>query len=274
MQVNPALCRCSAATAGATSTSSTIRTSRCRPAATATRSPTLATSSSRSERPIRRRRRRCSKCASGGRAPRAARIRRRLAPPARSTRTESAGLPSDPRVVGGLPTQIITGFSDLGRQATNPQWQYPEVYNPKVNYTWLAGRHSLKTGYELQYIQTEVQDVNPLYGRDEYSGSVQSPRRRHGGELAIQPRRLHVRGAQPLRAQQHLHRQPAAEHAFHLSAGRLARQRSADAQPRAALRVRDAVGREGQHPVELRSGDAHHDLRARRLAPGPIDAEA
>ena len=85
------------------------------------------------------------------------------------------GLPNDPRVAGGLPTQIITGFNDLGRQATNPQWQYPTVYNPKVNYTWLAGRHSLKTGYELQYIQTEVQDVNPLYGRDEYTGSFSRP---------------------------------------------------------------------------------------------------
>ena len=86
-----------------------------------------------------------------------------------------SGLPSDPRVVGGLPTQLITGFSDLGRQATNPQWQYPTVYNPKVNYTWLAGRHSLKSGYEFQHIQTEVQDVNPLYGRDEYAGQFTRP---------------------------------------------------------------------------------------------------
>jgi hypothetical protein len=80
------------------------------------------------------------------------------------------GLPSDPRVSGGLPTQLITGYSDLGRQATNPQWQYPTVYNPKVNYTWLVGAHSLKSGYEFQHVQTEVQDVNPLYGRDQYSG--------------------------------------------------------------------------------------------------------
>jgi outer membrane receptor protein involved in Fe transport len=80
------------------------------------------------------------------------------------------GLPSDPRVAAGLPTQLITGFSDLGRQATNPQWQYPTVFNPKVNYTWLQGRHSLKTGYEFQRVLTEVQDVNPLYGRDSYSG--------------------------------------------------------------------------------------------------------
>jgi outer membrane receptor protein involved in Fe transport len=80
------------------------------------------------------------------------------------------GLPSDPRVAAGLPTQLITGFSDLGRQATNPQWQYPTVFNPKVNYTWLQGRHSLKTGYEFQRVLTEVQDVNPLYGRDSYAG--------------------------------------------------------------------------------------------------------
>lgn len=85
------------------------------------------------------------------------------------------GLPGDDRVAGGLPTQIITGFSELGRQATNPQWQYPTVYNPKVNYTWLAGRHSLKSGYELQHVQTEVQDVNPLYGRDTYSGQITRP---------------------------------------------------------------------------------------------------
>jgi hypothetical protein len=80
------------------------------------------------------------------------------------------GLPDDPRIAGGLPTQIITGFSDLGRQATNPQWQYPTVYNPKINYTWLRGSHSFKAGYELQWIATEVQDVNPLYGRDTYNG--------------------------------------------------------------------------------------------------------
>jgi len=85
------------------------------------------------------------------------------------------GLPTDPRVAAGLPTQLITGYSDLGRQATNPQWQYPTVFNPKVNYTWLQGRHSLKTGYEFQRVLTEVQDVNPLYGRDSYAGQFTRP---------------------------------------------------------------------------------------------------
>jgi hypothetical protein len=86
-----------------------------------------------------------------------------------------AGLPDDPRVAGGLLPQIIPGFSDLGRQATNPQWQYPTMFNPKVNYTRSLGRHSLKTGLEFQHVRTEVQDVNPLYGRDEYAGRYTRP---------------------------------------------------------------------------------------------------
>jgi len=86
-----------------------------------------------------------------------------------------SGLPTDPRVSGGLMTQQITGFTELGRQATNPQWQYPTVLNPKINYSWLSGRHSLKTGYEFQNIKTQVQDVNPLYGRDSYAGQFSRP---------------------------------------------------------------------------------------------------
>ncbi len=86
-----------------------------------------------------------------------------------------SGLPTDARIAGGLPTQLITGYSDLGRQATNPQWQYPTVWNPKANYTWTRARHSIKAGYEFQRVNVEVQDVNPLYGRDTYSGQFTRP---------------------------------------------------------------------------------------------------
>jgi hypothetical protein len=86
-----------------------------------------------------------------------------------------SGLPTDPRISGGLPTTLISGYQDLGRQATNPQWQYPTIWNPKINYTWVVGKHSLKTGYEYQHISTEVQDVNPLYGRDAYAGQITRP---------------------------------------------------------------------------------------------------
>ncbi len=81
------------------------------------------------------------------------------------------GLPTDPQLVGGLYTQVVTGFANFGRQATNPQWQYPTVYNPKLNYSRLLGKHSLKAGYEYQRVYVEVQDVNPLYGRDTYNGA-------------------------------------------------------------------------------------------------------
>jgi carboxypeptidase family protein/TonB-dependent receptor-like protein len=86
-----------------------------------------------------------------------------------------AGLPSDARIAGGLPTQLIGGYADLGRQATNPQWQFPTVWNPKVNYTRLRGRQSFKAGYEFQHVAVEVQDVNPLYGRDTYGGNLTRP---------------------------------------------------------------------------------------------------
>ena len=85
------------------------------------------------------------------------------------------GLPNDPRIAGGLPSQNITGYTALGRQSTNPQWQYPMVFNPKVNYTTLLGRQSIKAGYEFQRINTEVQDVNPLYGLDVYASSFTRP---------------------------------------------------------------------------------------------------
>jgi hypothetical protein len=94
-----------------------------------------------------------------------------------------AGLPTDSRIAGGLPTQLINGYADLGRQATNPQWQYPTVYNPKLNFTWAAHAHSLKTGYEFQRINTEVQDVNPLYGRDTYNGQFTRPAGAAAGNL-------------------------------------------------------------------------------------------
>jgi hypothetical protein len=85
------------------------------------------------------------------------------------------GLPTDARIAGGLPSQSISGFAALGRQATNPQWQYPTVWNPKVNYSWLQGRQSFKAGYEFQHIAVEVQDVNPLYGLDTYTGQFTRP---------------------------------------------------------------------------------------------------
>lgn len=85
------------------------------------------------------------------------------------------GLPEDRTITGGLTTQTINGFSQLGRQATNPQFQNPLSVNPRVNYTFSLGGHSLKTGYEYLAVNTDVQDTNPLLGLDTYSGRFSGP---------------------------------------------------------------------------------------------------
>ncbi|MBV9768275.1 MAG: TonB-dependent receptor, partial [Bryobacterales bacterium] len=53
------------------------------------------------------------------------------------------GLPTSPDLTGGLNSQNISGFSQLGRQTSNPQFQNPTSFDPKLNYSWIAGRHSL-----------------------------------------------------------------------------------------------------------------------------------
>ena len=81
------------------------------------------------------------------------------------------GLPSNPIVAGGLPSIGISGgFTGFGRQSTNPQWQNPALLDPKVNFTWVKGNHSLKFGYEYEHIWMAVNDNNPLYGSWTYSG--------------------------------------------------------------------------------------------------------
>ena len=78
------------------------------------------------------------------------------------------GLPDNGIVAGGLPSVGITGFTGFGRQSTNPQWQNPALLDPKVNYTWVKGKHSLKFGYEYEHIWMAVNDNNPLYGSFTY----------------------------------------------------------------------------------------------------------
>lgn len=85
------------------------------------------------------------------------------------------GLPTDPEVTGGLTTQTIGGFSQLGRQATNPQFQNPTNFDTRLSYAFNLGRHSLKTGYEYLAVNTLVQDTNPLLGLDTYAGQFSRP---------------------------------------------------------------------------------------------------
>lgn len=85
------------------------------------------------------------------------------------------GLPTTPELTGGLNTQNITGYASYGRDYTSPQWQNPLVFNPKVNYSFIVGRHTLKAGYEFQAIDTQLDDFNPAYGQDIYGGQFTNP---------------------------------------------------------------------------------------------------
>lgn len=87
------------------------------------------------------------------------------------------GLPQN--LEGGFPTMVVSGFNGsnptVGRQGTNPQFQNPTSFNPKVNYSWVKGTHSIKAGYEFLAIRTEVLDINPLYGQDTFGGHFSEP---------------------------------------------------------------------------------------------------
>ncbi len=84
------------------------------------------------------------------------------------------GLPTDPIVARSLNDQNVSNFSQFGAQPSNPQFQNPFVIDPKLNYTIIKGRSSIKLGYEYQAINTEVEDFNPTYGQDNYGGYFSS----------------------------------------------------------------------------------------------------
>jgi hypothetical protein len=79
-------------------------------------------------------------------------------------------IPDDPSINGGLNTQSVTGYSQFGRQSTNPQFTNPYLANPKVNYGFLKGRHSIKVGYEYGYLEIAISDFHPQFGADTYAG--------------------------------------------------------------------------------------------------------
>lgn len=83
-------------------------------------------------------------------------------------------VPQDPSYTGGLNTQSVTGFTQFGEQATNPQFTNPTQANPRVNYTWVKGHHSLKVGYEYGWLSQAISDFHPKFGADAYAGQFSS----------------------------------------------------------------------------------------------------
>jgi hypothetical protein len=88
-----------------------------------------------------------------------------------SLMTGIPGLPTNPEVVRSLNVQSVNQYTQFGNQGSNPQFQNPYVFNPKVNYTYIHGRSTYKVGYEYQAIFTTIDDFNPVYGQDTYNGS-------------------------------------------------------------------------------------------------------
>ncbi|HEY1336312.1 MAG TPA: TonB-dependent receptor, partial [Bryobacteraceae bacterium] len=93
------------------------------------------------------------------------------------------GLPEDRTLTGGLTPQSITGYTQLGRQSTNPQFQNPTDINPRASYTWNAGRQTLKFGLEFAAINVDVNDTNPNYGLDSYTSQFSRPAGRASSNL-------------------------------------------------------------------------------------------
>ena len=80
------------------------------------------------------------------------------------------GLPTDPTVIRALSSENVTGYTAWGAQNSNPQFQNPFVIDPKVNYSILKGRNSIKVGWEFLAINTEIDDFNPVYGSETFNG--------------------------------------------------------------------------------------------------------
>jgi hypothetical protein len=92
-----------------------------------------------------------------------------------SLETGVPGLPTSPTVVRSLNVQSVAGFSQFGNQGSNPQFQNPYVFDPKINYTRIVGRSTYKAGYEYQAIFTTIDDFNPTFGQDTYNGGFSYP---------------------------------------------------------------------------------------------------
>ena len=101
------------------------------------------------------------------------------------------GVPTDKNIVRDLNAQNVSGFTQFGAQPSSPQFQNPTIYDPKGNFTWVRGNHSMKIGYEFQTVHTQVNDFNPSYGQDNYAGlyaaaSVATPDTASGNTTSTQ----------------------------------------------------------------------------------------
>ena len=161
-----------------------------------------------------------------------------------------------------------------------PAMAIPGGLQPEAELHALLGRQSIKAGYEFQRINTEVQDVNPLYGLDAYASSFTRPATATANNLYnLADFMLGLRSQYALsnvlvaNLRQNMH--------FMYLQDDCAHEQQADAESRPALRVRDTAMGARQHPDQLGSGRAQDDpgegridlrSRARRSRPQQLGA--
>ncbi len=164
------------------------------------------------------------------------------------------GVPDSRDFVGGLNTQNVSGYSGFGRQATNPQFQNPTTWNPKVNYALNLGRHAIKTGFEFTTIRTEVMDINPVYGLNAYAGQFSRPSATSPADANTYNLADFLFGLPEPGATRELpHHQLSPASILPVRPGRLPRELETDVESRSALGIRDSALGTRQRSDELRS---------------------
>jgi hypothetical protein len=99
------------------------------------------------------------------------------------------GLPTDAQYTGGITYEYFSngGMTNLGRLWTSPQYQNPSVWNPKVNYTRMLPRHTLKIGLEYTMLHVAQQDLHPVMGGDVYGAQMSGYGYNHNLYYPISP---------------------------------------------------------------------------------------
>ena len=72
--------------------------------------------------------------------------------------------------MAGLNSQVVDHLVSFGMESDQPQFNNPQTYNIKTNYTLAKGRHSYSFGYEWLLLNEKVEEGSNQYGEDEYAG--------------------------------------------------------------------------------------------------------
>src|SRR5262245_58210533 len=81
-------------------------------------------------------------------------------------------VPSAPDIIGGLPKITLQGFSAIGRHTSTPQFQTPRAWDFKGSLSYLHGRHFMKFGGELLFVDTGIRDINALIGSMNFNNGL------------------------------------------------------------------------------------------------------